>query len=118
MVSDGHRVSYLSESLAIQSLTSEDTIFLVVVPAFAKETIRKLGLDGVLLPHKVTRHVIPSRPLEIDVPLGLLTAPKISCREADQKLGELLADRKIDRRPPGAVIDGRRYDEELLVFSR
>jgi len=63
-------------------------------------------------------HVIPSRPLEINVPRSPLTDTTISSREADEKLGELLADRRIDRRPPGSVIDERRYDEELLLFFR
>ena len=117
MVQDGHRVTYLSEALAIQSLTSGRANFLVVLPSFTKDMIRKFGSEGLLLPHKVTRHVIPSRPLEIDVPLSLLKDPHITRQEADQKLGELLAGRRIDRRPPGSVIDGRRYDEEILVFS-
>jgi len=117
IVRDGLRVTYLSETLALESLMSEQANFLIVLPAFTKETIRKLGSEGVLLPHKVTRHVIPSRPLEIDVPLPLLTDPMITCREADERLGELLANRRVDRRAPDSVIDGRRYDEELLVFS-
>lgn len=117
MVQDGHRVTYLSEALAIQRLSSERANFVIVLPVFTKDTIRKFGSEGLLLPHKVTRHVIPSRPLAIDVPLSLLTEPRISRQEADEKLGELLAGRKIDRRPPGSVIDGRRYEEELLLFS-
>jgi hypothetical protein len=90
---------------------------MIVLPVFTKEIVRRFGLDGILLPHKVTRHVIPSRPMEIDVPLGLLTDPSISLQESDEKMDELLARRKIERKPPGSVIDGRRYDEELIVFS-
>jgi hypothetical protein len=90
---------------------------MIVLPVFTKEIVRRFGLDGILLPHKVTRHVIPSRPMEIDVPLGLLTDPNISLQEADEKMDELLVQRKIERKPPGSVIDGRRYDEELIVFS-
>ena len=117
MVKSGHKVTYLSESLAIQWLESDRANFMVVLPAFTKDAIRKFGSEGLLLPHKVTRHVIPSRPMEIDVPLSLLTDRNISLQEADEKLDELLAGRKMERIPPGSVIDGRRYDEELIVFS-
>ena len=55
--------------------------------------------------------------MEIDVPLSVLTDPNISNREADQKLNELLERRRIERKPPGTVVNGRRYDEELIVFS-
>ena len=117
MVTKGYGVTYLSESLAIEWLRSERANFAIVLPAFSKETIRRFGSEGVLLPHKVTRHVIPCRPMEIDVPLSLLTDPKLSLPEADERLDELLLERKVDLRPPGSVIDGRRYDEELIVFS-
>jgi L-serine kinase (ADP) len=117
MVNSGHEVTYLSESLAIQRLKSGRADFVIVLPFFTKEAIRKLGSDRLLLPHKATRHIIPSRPLEIDVPLSLLTDAEITCQEADHRLRELLERRKIERKPPGSVIDGRRYDEELIVFS-
>jgi hypothetical protein len=118
MVKDGHPVTYLSEALAVDSLASNRANFVVVLPTFTKETIRRFGSEGLLLPHKVTRHIIPSRPLAIDVPLSLLMDSQLSLRETDEKLGELLAARKVDRKPPGSMIDGRRYDEELLVFCR
>lgn len=117
MVKQGHNVDYLSEILGIQKLKSGEVNFVISVPIFTKQQIRECGLTGRLLPHKVTRHVIPSRPLGINVPLQLLTDPTISREEADRKLGELLAQRQVDRKPPGSVVDGRRYEEELLVFS-
>jgi len=117
MVRNGHKVAYLSESHAIEWLTSGNANFVIVLPSVSKDTIRRFGTEGLLLPHKVTRHVIPSRPMEIDVPLSLLTDPNLSLQEANARLDELLLRRKIDRRPPGSVIDGRRYDEELIVFA-
>jgi len=117
MVKGGRRVAYLPEAIALQWLYSNRADFVITLPAFTKDAIRKFGLEGVLLPHKVTRHVIPSRPMGIDVPLNLLSDPEISSSEANEKLGKLLAERKVDRKPPGSVIEGRHYDEELLVFS-
>jgi hypothetical protein len=117
MVKSGLKVTYLSESLAMQWLMSGRANYLIALPAFTKEMIQRFGLEGVLLPHKVTRHVIPSRPMEIGVPLSLLTDRNIPLQEANEKLEELLERRKIERLPPGSVIDGRHYDEELIVFS-
>ncbi len=117
MVKKGHAVTYLSEIVALQELRSGEGNFIIAVPIFTKQQIQEFGLTGRLLPHKVTRHVIPSRPLGINVPLGLLTDPTTSREEADQKLGELLAQRQVERKPPGSVVDGRRYQEELLIFS-
>jgi hypothetical protein len=118
LVNDGHDVTYLSEANAIQRLKSDTANLAIAMPIFRKEEIRDFGLEGRLLPHKVTRHVIPSRPLAVDIPLTLLRNAAISCQEADGQLSELLARRRIDRKPPGSFVEGRRYDEELLVFSQ
>jgi hypothetical protein len=118
MSNGGHGVTYLSDTLAMQQLKSGQANFVIALPVFKKEEIREFGLERRLLPHKVTRHIIPSRPLAIDVPLTLLMDPMISCQEADDKFGELLSIRRVDRMAPGSVVEGRHYDEELLVFSR
>ena len=60
---------------------------------------------------------MPSRPLKVDVPLKMLTDPTVSREEADRKLGELLTKRQVELKPPGSIIDGRRYEEELLIFT-
>jgi hypothetical protein len=113
----GHPAKYLSEIVAFEELLSGEVNFIIALPIFTKKQIRKFGLTGRLLPHKVTRHVMPSRPLGVNVPLGLLTDTSISREEAEQKLGEILARRHVQRKPPGSVVDGRRYQEELLLFS-
>ncbi len=117
MIKKGSSVTYLSEIVAPQQLRSGGANFVISVPIFTKQQIREFGLSGRLLPHKVTRHVIPSRPLLADVPLDLLTNPSISQEEADRKLGEVLTQKHVNKKPPGSTVDGRRYQEELLVFS-
>lgn len=113
----GHVAEYLSEIVAIQNLRSGKRNLVISLPVFTKRQIRDLGQRGLLLPHKVTRHVIPSRPLHINVPLQILKDATISQQEADRKLGNLLAERQVERKDPGSIVDGRRYEEELLVFS-
>ena len=117
LVKKGHHVDYLSETVAIQMLRAGGAYFVILVPIFSKQQIRELGIRGFLLPQKVTRHVMPSRPLRIDIPLALLTDPATSLEEANRRLGEALSTRHVDRKPPGSVVDGRRYEEELLVFA-
>jgi len=117
IVREGHDVAYLSEPVAMQHLNSGQANLIIAMPVFSKTKIREFGLERRLLPHKVTRHIIPSRPLATDAPLELLLNPDISCQEADARLGDILARRKVEKKPPGSVVDGRRYDEELLVFS-
>jgi hypothetical protein len=87
----------------------------IPVPIFSKTEIRETAKLGRLLPHKVTRHIIPSRPLRIDVPLDLLIS--YTREEANEKLEQLLSSRRVNLKPPGSVVDGRRYQEELLVFQ-
>jgi hypothetical protein len=117
MVKLGHRVTYLAENIALEKLQSNEMNFIITLPIFTKQQIREFGVTGRLLPHKVTRHVMPSRPLGIDIPVQMLTDPTTSLEEANRKLGDLLSQKHIDRKPPGSVVDGRRYEEELLVFA-
>ena len=107
LVQQGHQVTYLSETAAIQQLVSGEPNLAITLPVFSKNQIREVALRDQLLPHKVTRHVIPSRPLAFNVPLKLLTDPEISCEEADRKLSELLGQRRIDRKPAGSTTSVR-----------
>jgi len=113
----GCKVEYQPSIIAIQRWKSGNAHFVIPLPTFTKQRIRELGEKEILLPHKSTCHVIPSRPLRIDVPLSLLRNEDITPTEANSRLRELLSNRKIDRKPPGSMIDGRRYEEELLVFT-
>ena len=117
IVERGPQVTYLSETAATQALKSTEANLVITLPVFSKDQIREVGLKGQLLPHKVTRHVIPSRPLAFNIPLTFLTDTSLSCEEADRKLHEILGQRKMERKPAGSTFDGRRYDEELLIFS-
>ena len=113
----GYRVNYLSENAAFQKLNSGNADLVIAIPVFTKQQIRNFGVQGLLLPHKVTRHVMPSRPLRLDVPLPLLMQQNDTQAEADLELRALLSSRRVERKPPGSVVDGRRYEEELLVFT-
>jgi len=117
MLKTGHSVDYQSEAVAIERLKSGSANLVISLPIFSKQQIREFGLQKRLLPHKVTRHIVPSRPLRADIPLELLRDEGRSRVESEKKVGEMLAERHVERKPPGSVVDGRRYEEELLLFS-
>jgi hypothetical protein len=64
---------------------------------------------------KATRHLIPARPLNADIPITLLKE-KTSLEEVNARLFELLKKKKLRRFGPGQVLNGRYYQEELYVF--
>ena len=109
----GFKCEYAAESTIAQPNSKVNLV--IPVPIFSKTEIKETAMSGRLLPHKVTCHIIPSRPLRLDVPLDLLISG--TTEEANEKLEQLLASRCVDLKPPGSVVDGRRYQEELLVFE-
>ena len=117
IVTLGYHVDYQTEDVALQCLKSGKVDLVIRVPIFTKQQITDFGVQGLLLPHKVTRHILPSRPLRVDIPLDMLTKRGATEQEANRELDELLSARRAQERPPGSVVDGRRYEEETLVFS-
>ena len=110
----GSKCEHAPENAVAEQLSSNANI-VIPVPVFSKTEIKETAISGRLLPHKVTRHVIPSRPLGVNVPLDLLI--NHTCEVAAEKLDQLLSSRHVNRKSPGLVVDGRRYQEELLVFG-
>ena len=117
IVALGFHVDYQTEDVALQSLSSGKVDLVIRVPIFTKQQITDFGVRALLLPHKVTRHIVPSRPLRTDIPLNMLTNQGVSEQEANRELDELLGARRIQEKPPGSVVDGRRYEEETLVLN-
>ncbi|MER3602096.1 MAG: hypothetical protein C4339_05180 [Nitrososphaerota archaeon] len=70
-----------------------------------KRAVLELASRQLLLPPKVTRHVVQGRPLDIRYPLRELM------RESPRQLGPL----SFRRLPPGSWFRGRFYEEEVLV---
>jgi hypothetical protein len=115
MVQRGYGVRYVPDTIG-NDLRMNNANVVIPLPTFTKTAIREIAMTKRLLPHKATRHVIPSRPMRLDIPLGLLIETA-SADDINKTFDALLATRHIDRRPPGSIVDGRQYQEELLVFS-
>lgn len=84
----------------------------------SKEDVRRYGSTGRPFPHKATRHMIPARPLRIDVPLEILRDRDGNLRELNNKLMSDLHAKNLKRIPPGALIKDRRYEEEIFIFQQ
>ncbi|MEM1588558.1 MAG: ParB N-terminal domain-containing protein [Candidatus Bathyarchaeia archaeon] len=117
LVEAGKKVGYETEFDAEKKLLNKIVEMVMGVPPINKEDVINFGLKGLVFPHKVTRHVIPARPMEINVPLEWLKDDSISVEEANNFLINFLSKRKIERIPPGSLFEGRRYEEELFIFK-
>jgi hypothetical protein len=113
----GLTVKFETESDALQDLLNKKTEVIMTLPKVDKASVQRAGLTRELLPHKVTRHIIPARPLGVDVPLVALRDRNASLAQSNQRLVSGLRTREMTHEPSGAVIEGRRYEEETFIFK-
>lgn len=113
---EGFEIGYEIESDAEQKVRSRKATAALMVPRVRKEEVIDAALSGDVFAHKTTRHMLPARPVNVGVPLGWLAGDK-PLDEVERALVESLSKRKLKRLPEGSLFEGRRYDEELLVFG-
>lgn len=105
----GLRPVYVADSLALGDFRKTRATGLIIRPHYTKQEIIARTLGRRLFPRKSTRHLIPGRPLRLDVPLTLLQTT-ISLRGKNQFLDAHLrwcyaADRM------------RYYPESVFIFA-
>jgi len=110
-------VKFETEHDAFQALVDKRTKAVMTLPRIEKASIREAGLTGRLLPYKVTRHIVPARPLGVNVPLKTLTDQTTQIEESNRRFIADLQARTITHRSSGANIGGRRYEEETFIFN-
>jgi len=79
-----------------------------------KMVVESAKMEKVFAP-KTTRHLIPARPLNVNVP-GYWLRENVSLEKINERLVGFLEKKRVKRFGPGQVIDGRYYEEELFVF--
>jgi len=109
----GYKISYETESDSLNKVKSGKALAAIITPRITKRDVVTTALSGEAFVHKSTRHMIPARPLFVNVPLEWLN---IDSKEANKLLLQHLSKKKIKCLPPGQRLD-RRYEEELYVFS-
>jgi len=113
----GYEVNYETETDALTKLEKGMAQLILGPPRIAKQDVRRFGLRGDLFPHKATRHIIPARPLGIDVPIEILRNQGLDLRQANRQLIETLKKRQLERLEPGSLIENRRYEEQVFLFK-
>lgn len=113
----GYGIDYDTETDAEEKLTRNAVSAVLQPPALVKEQVLSSVVQGHVLPCKATRHVIPGRPVGVDVPLTLLKNHEISLEEADARLAAMIERKTTEDMPPGTIWRGRRYDEHTRLFA-
>ena len=93
----------------------KDHEIIIWTPQITKEMVVEAAKQEKVFAPKSTRHLIPARPLNVNVPTHWLRE-KISLEEINDRFCQFLEGKEIKRLSPGQVIDGRFYEEELFVF--
>lgn len=115
--SRGFRIGYETERDAEEKLGSGEVDAVILPPKIDKREVVETAVRGKVFIHKATRHIIPARPMGVDAPLSLLRLEKLSLGEAREKFSRTLRKRNLRMIPPGSLWKGRRYEEELYVFT-
>lgn len=89
--------------------------FILYTPHITKEMVIDAGKKRKIFAPKTTRHLIPARPLQVNVPASWFKED-ILCDELNHRLDQFLRNKGLKRFGPGQVIDGRYYEEALYVF--
>ncbi len=109
-------VLYKTEDDALRALREGKVDAVLLTPRLTKESIVRTARSGKVFSYKATRHVVPARPLHVDVPVGWL-GDDLDLTEVNDKLGRMLRERCLRYVSAGNVFGGRRYEEDLYVFE-
>jgi hypothetical protein len=109
----GYKIEYETQDDAISKVKAGKIVAAVMAPQITKQEVIDIALAGEVFVHKSTRHLIPARPLFVNIPFKWMN---LKPKEANKRLVEYLTKKKLKRLPPGQILD-RRYEEELYIFE-
>jgi hypothetical protein len=113
--SKGCSISYDTAEGAKKQVYADNGSVGLMTPTLTKEEVVHVALSGQVFPQKATRHIVPARPMMLNIPNEWLTGT-ISLEEANERVFKLLSLKKIKRLAGGQILD-RRYEEELYIFQ-
>ncbi len=94
---------------------AQDTSFVMSTIKIVKTEVLENCLNHLLFPPKTTRHIIPSRPLGVRVPLAWLRDTKV--QQAEAAFLQHLRSKSVKQLPEGSWVGSRRYLEEVFLFE-
>jgi ParB-like chromosome segregation protein Spo0J len=110
----GWMILFDTENEAQQKVNDGRISIGLATPVISKSEIVEVALSGRIFAPKSTRHIIPARPMAVNIPTDWLWGD-LSLGETNRRMVKLLKSKRIEKLPPGQVLD-RKYDEELFVF--
>jgi len=113
----GFQIGYETETDALRKLERREVDAVLLTPKLTKNSIIKTALSGEVFTYKATRHVIPARPLFLNVPLNLLKDSEKSLDEVNKILKDMLQKRRLKKVSAGNLLEGRRYEEDIYIFE-
>lgn len=105
--------SYVHETDFCVALDRDETV--LWSPRITKEMVITAAKQQKIFTPKATRHLIPARPLNVDVPTEWFRED-ISLEAINLRFVAHLKQKRIRRLGPGQIVKGRYYEEELFVF--
>jgi len=84
-------------------------------PHITKTMVIEAARKERLFAPKSTRHLIPARPMNVNLPARWLKED-IDLEAINRRFVAFLQGKEVRHLPPGQVIHGRYYEEELFVF--
>ena len=115
-ISSGIRVKHETYQDAISHLSQGKFSIILCPPKVSKNQVIEVTQKGKVFTHKATRHMIPARPMGLNIPLSILQDPNITIEEANELLSQHLHSKNLKRIPPGEILYNRRYEEEVFIF--
>lgn len=113
----GFEIGYETEADALRKLEKGGVDGVLLTPKLTKEEIVETALSGRVFTYKATRHVIPARPLFLNVPLSLLREGGKPLDKVNEELRNTLKKRHLKRILAGSLLDNRRYEEDIYIFE-
>ncbi|MBN2335938.1 ParB N-terminal domain-containing protein [Candidatus Bathyarchaeota archaeon] len=113
----GYEVTHCTEAEAQRRVKSGSGEAALYLPKVEKRQVVEVAEHRQVFTPKATRHRLPARPVQVNVPLTLLRDEKLSLEETNRRLAEMLAGKTVTRYDAGTEWMGRKYDEVLYVFE-
>ena len=84
-------------------------------PQITKEMVTAAAKERKTYAPKTTRHLIPARPINVNIPTRWFNE-NISLENINRRVSRFLNNKGFKRFGPGQIVNGRHYEEEIIVF--